>query len=133
MAGKCCKTRSLQNVAEEDDLEFVSLSHVRELLKTQESTISAMFRAHMEATNKCINDILVKMNDIQQSLEFTQAEVQDLKRQLDDFSLNLVMYENVHGTVNFDTNRLASLRFNPMEYIQRAGKFNDLDPDSNFS
>ena len=52
---------------------------------------------------------------------------------LDDFSFNLVIFENVHGTVNFDTDRLASLRFNPMEYIQRAGKFNDLDPDSNFS
>ena len=81
MAGKRSKTRSQQNVAEEDDLEFVSLSHVRELLKTQESTISAMFRAHMEATNKRIDDILVKMNDIQHSLEFTQAEVQDLKEQ----------------------------------------------------
>ena len=81
MAGKRSKTRSQQNVAEEDDLDFVSLSHVRELLKIQESTISAMFRAHMEATNKRIEDILVKMNDIQQSLEVTQAEVQDLKKQ----------------------------------------------------
>ena len=81
MAGKRSKTCSQQNVAGEDDLEFVSLSHVRELLKTQESTISAMFRAHMEATNKRIDDILVKMNDIQHSLEFTQAEVQDLKKQ----------------------------------------------------
>ena len=80
MAGKPSKTSSQQNVAEEDDLEFVSLSHVRELLKTQESTISAMFRAHMEATNKRIDDILVKMNDIQHSLEFTQAEVQALKK-----------------------------------------------------
>ena len=81
MAGKRSKTRSQQNVAEEDDLEFVSLPHVRELLKTQKSTISAMFRAHMEATDKRIDDILVKMNDIQHSLEFTQAEVQDLKKQ----------------------------------------------------
>ena len=71
MAGRRSKTRSQQNVAEEDDLEFVSLSFVRELLKIQESTSSAMFRAHMEATNKCIDDILRKMNDIQHSLEFT--------------------------------------------------------------
>ena len=35
----------------------------------------------MEATNKRIDDILVKMNDIQHSLGFTQAEVQDLKKQ----------------------------------------------------
>ena len=68
MAGKRSKTRSQQNVTEEDDLEFVSLSHVKELLKLQESTISAMFRAHMEATNKRIDDILVKMNDIRHSL-----------------------------------------------------------------
>ena len=52
---------------------------------------------------------------------------------LDDASFNLVIFENVYGTVNFDADRLASLRFNPMEYIERAGKFNDLDPDSNFS
>lgn len=52
---------------------------------------------------------------------------------LDDFSFNLVIFENVYGTVNFDTDRLASLCFNPMEYVQRAGKFNDLDPHSNLS
>lgn len=46
---------------------------------------------------------------------------------------HLVIFENVYGTVNFDTDRLASLCFYPMEYIQRAGKFNDLDSDSNFS
>ena len=50
---------------------------------------------------------------------------------LDDISFNLLIFENVFSTVNSDTDRLASLCFNPIEDIQCAGKFNDLDPDSN--
>lgn len=34
-----------------------------ELLKTQESTISVMFQAHMEARNKCIDNIVVREDE----------------------------------------------------------------------
>ena len=79
MAGKRSKTRSQQNMEEDDDLKFVTLSNVRELLKRQESTIAPVLRAHMETTNKRIHYIIVKINDFP---EFTQAEVHGLKKQL---------------------------------------------------
>ena len=39
---------------------------------------------------------------------------------LDDTSFDLVIFENIYGTVNFDADRLVNLCFNPLDYLYRA-------------
>ena len=51
---------------------------------------------------------------------------------LDDASLDLVIFENIYGTVNFDADRLENLCFNPLDYLHRASDRIDLGPDCSF-
>ena len=52
---------------------------------------------------------------------------------LDTNSLNIALYEMFHGTLNYNSDRIGSLLYNPTE---QPGSFdplsNDLNPDSNF-
>ena len=52
---------------------------------------------------------------------------------LDENSFNIALYEMSHGTLNYNSDRIESLLYNP---IEQPGLFdplsNDLNPDSNF-
>ena len=53
---------------------------------------------------------------------------------LDDDSFELVMYEMSNGPVNFDSDRLASLKCNPLslDKYTNLSLSHDINPDSNF-
>ncbi|CAB4028003.1 Hypothetical predicted protein, partial [Paramuricea clavata] len=53
--------------------------------------------------------------------------------QLDDTAFNIALYEMSHGPLNYDTDRLQSLLYNPVEQqISTANSLlNTLDPDMN--
>ena len=53
--------------------------------------------------------------------------------QLDDSSFNLALYEISHGPLNFSSNRLETLLFNPIEQPELSNSLSScLNPDSNF-
>ena len=67
----------------------------------------------------------IKTNDLLTSLSFYN---------LDDEDFQLTLSELEHGSINFDPERLASLKFNPLltSSQKNFSLCNDLDPDFNF-
>lgn len=52
---------------------------------------------------------------------------------LDDSSFNLALYEISHGPLNFNSSRLETLLFNPIEQPELSNSLSScLNPDSNF-
>ena len=52
---------------------------------------------------------------------------------LDNSSFNLALYELSHGPLNFNSNRLVTLLFNPIEQPELSNSLSShLNPDSNF-
>ena len=52
---------------------------------------------------------------------------------LDDSSFNLALYEISHGPLNFNSDRLETLLFNPIEQPELSNSLSSyLNPDSNF-
>ena len=53
---------------------------------------------------------------------------------LDDENFQLTLFEHSNGSVNFDPERLASLKFNPLlsTTYKNSSLCKDLDPDHNF-
>ena len=52
---------------------------------------------------------------------------------LDNSSFNLALYEVSHGPLNFNSNRLETLLFNPIEHPELSNSLSShLDPDFNF-
>ena len=51
---------------------------VKELLKQQESTLEVFLSAYMDSINTRIDNLLKDVQSVKWSLEFTQAQVQDL-------------------------------------------------------
>ena len=52
---------------------------------------------------------------------------------LDNSSFNLALYELSHGPLNFNSNRLETLLFNPIEQPELSNSLSShLNPDSNF-
>ena len=62
---------------EEDD---VQMPHklVKELLKQQESTLKVFLSAYMESVNTGIDNLMKDVQSVKSSLEFTQAQVEEL-------------------------------------------------------
>ena len=52
---------------------------VKELLKIQESTILSFFTSLNDTTNRRIDNLVKDVQDLKNSIEFTQAEVADLR------------------------------------------------------
>jgi hypothetical protein len=56
---------------------------------------------------------------------------------LDDNEFMHIIFEQQHGPIHFDSDRLASLKYNPLitdlHNYRRLTLTNDLDPDSNFN
>ena len=53
---------------------------------------------------------------------------------LEDISFNLAIYELSHGPINYDSDRLDTLLFNPIERPELCNPLSSyLDPDSNFA
>lgn len=61
-----------------DEEKNVSLSQVKELMKTQESAFKAALSAFMENTNKRFDSLTKELSEVKVSLEFTQKQVADL-------------------------------------------------------
>ena len=53
--------------------------------------------------------------------------------QIDDNAFNIVLYEMSHGDLNYDTDRLQSLLYNPIEEFTSTNNslLGSLDPDAN--
>jgi hypothetical protein len=56
---------------------------------------------------------------------------------LDDNEFMHIIFEQQHGPIHFDSDRLTSLKYNPLimdlHKYRRLTLTNDLDPDSNFN
>ena len=77
MATTRSKSSSLEKVNQDGD--YVSLTLVKELMKTQELTMKSFFASFVENTNKRIDKLTEEVHGIIASLEFTQAELKYLK------------------------------------------------------
>ena len=78
MATTRSKSSSSEKVNQGGD--YVSLTLVKELMKTQESTMKSFFASFVENTNKHIDKLTKEVQGIIASLEFTQAELKDPKK-----------------------------------------------------
>ena len=78
MATTRSKSSSSEKVNQGGD--YVSLTLVKELMKTQESTMKSFFASFVENTNKHIDKLTEEVQGIIASLEFTQAELKDPKK-----------------------------------------------------
>ena len=76
-------TRSKSSSGEKpsNDGDFISLSIVKELMKAQEATMKSLFNAFVENSNKRIDNLTEKVKGAIVSLEYSQAELQDLKKE----------------------------------------------------
>lgn len=79
MAGSTrSKSSSSEKMSQDGDL--VSLTLVRELMKTQESIMKSFFATFVENTNKRFDKLIEEVQEIKTSLEFTQKDLSDLKQ-----------------------------------------------------
>ena len=62
---------------EEDDVQM-PLKLVKELLKQQESTLKVFLSAFMDSVNTRIDNLMKGVQSVKSSLEFTQAQVEEL-------------------------------------------------------
>ena len=81
------RTRSKSSSAEKrlntgDDDDVISLATVKELIKAQEETMKSFLNTFIENTSKRINKLTEDVKGVIDSLEFTQSEVKDLKREV---------------------------------------------------
>ena len=81
------RTRSKSSSAEKrlntgDDDDVISLATVKELIKAQEETMKSFLNTFIENTNKRIDKLTEDVKGVIDSLEFTQSEVKDLKREV---------------------------------------------------
>ena len=79
MAAKRSKTSSdsKRGNLEEDDIQM-PLTLVKELLKQQESTLKMFLSAYMDSVNTRIDNLMKDVQSVKSSLEFTQAQVEEL-------------------------------------------------------
>ena len=79
MAATCLKTSSdlKHGNFEEDDVQM-PLKLVKELLKQQGSTLKVFLIAYMDFVNTRIDNLMKDVQSVKSSLEFTQAQVEEL-------------------------------------------------------
>lgn len=81
MATTRSKTGSVSNRSSKDtDMDMISLSVVKELLKVQESSIKSFLSVYMDNTNQRLDQIIRTVQDLKNSLEFTQAQFEEFKK-----------------------------------------------------
>ena len=83
---------------EEDDVQM-PLKLVKELLKQQDSSLKVFLSAYMDSVNTRIDILIKDVQSVQSSLEFTQAQVEelitsDLRVQIEDLGNKLYDLEN---------------------------------------
>ena len=75
------KSSSSSNLSSQDaNIDMISLSVVKELLKVQESSIKSFLSVYMDNKNQQLDQIIRSVQDIKNSLEFTQGEFEDFKK-----------------------------------------------------
>ena len=82
----------------EDDVQM-PLKLVKELLKQQDSSLKVFLSAYMDSVNTRIDILIKDVQSVQSSLEFTQAQVEelitsDLRVQIEDLGNKLYDLEN---------------------------------------
>ena len=79
MAATCSKTSSDPKCGyfEGDDVQM-PLKLVTELLKQQESNLKVFLSAYMDSVNTRIDNLMKDVQSVKSSLEFTQAQVEEL-------------------------------------------------------
>ena len=65
------------NAIEEDNVQM-PLKLVKELLKQQESTLKVFLSAYLDSVNNRIDNLMKDVQSVKSSLEFTQAQVEEL-------------------------------------------------------
>lgn len=61
-------------------MQNIPLHIVKELLSIQESSMKSFFVAYMNSTNSRIDNLIKEVQDLKMSLEYSQAQVEDLKK-----------------------------------------------------
>ena len=79
----------------EEGNQSINLNLVKELLKVQESTILSFFTSLNDTTNRRIDNLVKDVQDLKNSIEFTQAEVADLR----DLRLQ-IQIDEIQGGLN---------------------------------
>ena len=65
------------NAIEEDNVQM-PLKLVKELLTQQESTLKVFLSAYLDSVNNRIDNLMKDVQSVKSSLEFTQAQVEEL-------------------------------------------------------
>ena len=78
MAATRSKTSDVKRGNLEEDETLIPLKLVKELLNQQQSTMKSFLGAYMDSINARIDNIIKDVQSVKSSLEFTQAQVDEL-------------------------------------------------------
>ena len=78
MAATRSKTSDAKRGNLEEDETLIPLKLVKELLNQQQSTMKSFLGAYMDSINARIDNIIKDVQSVKSSLEFTQAQVDEL-------------------------------------------------------
>ena len=118
MATTCSKTSSVKNqISEDSDMDMIFLSVVKELLKVQESSIKSFLSVYMDNTNQRLDQIIQTVQDLKNSLEFTQAQFEEFKKsslsvgeesfkKMTDFSAKFQGFSTIIDEVSLKVNEI---------------------------
>ena len=71
---------SSNSSSEDANIDMIPLSVIKKLLNVQESSIKSFMSVYMDNTNQRLDQIIRSVQNIKNSLEFTQAEFEDFKK-----------------------------------------------------
>ena len=86
MAHTRSKSSSVEKASHVQEAETNSLCAVKEIMKAQETAMKAFFETFVENTNKRIDRLTNEVREVVQSLEYSQAELRDLKQEVKDIA-----------------------------------------------
>ena len=79
--GTRLRSKSEKSNTSATEVQSISLNLVKEMLSVQESALKSFFTAYMESTNVRVDSLIKEVRDLKTSIEFTQAQVQELREQ----------------------------------------------------
>ena len=88
------------------DDEFIARKSMLDMLKVQESMFRSLFDSMLTSVNSRIDEIYKTVRDLKTRLEFSLAEVQDLKKAGDQISEIEQELDEVHEQIGFHCDKI---------------------------
>ena len=91
--GTRSRSKSEKTNTNATEMQSIPLNVVKEMLSVQESAMKSFFTAYMDSTNARVDCLIKEIRDLQTSIEFTQAQVEELHKQKCKIKLERVQNE----------------------------------------